>query len=151
MSSRLPERSDQRFRPHGWILPALLLSRTLPVVSVLLVVTGCMLMPGPRPPDDRDRITRNEILQTDALNAYQAIVALRPNWLHDRGATSILNPKSGRPHLYVDGSQVGPLDDLVLIQVTDIREVRFWSPGQAGARFGMGHPRGVIEVIRAQR
>lgn len=109
-----------------------------------------MLIPGPRDPDRRDRILRDEIMATDALNAYQAIVTLRPNWLHHRGATSILNPESGLPHLYVDGSAVGPLDDLLMIQVTDIEEVRFWRPGEAAARFGMGHPRGVIEVIRAQ-
>lgn len=122
----------------------------LSITFVVILSAGCLFTPEPSSPDQRDLITRHEIMETDALNAYQAIVVLRPNWLHDRGATSILNPESGLPHLYVDGSAVGALDELLMIQVTDIQEVRFWRPGEAAARFGMGHPRGIIEVIRAQ-
>lgn len=97
----------------------------LSITFVVILSAGCLFTPEPSSPDQRDLITRHEIMETDALNAYQAIVVLRPNWLHDRGATSILNPESGLPHLYVDGSAVGALDELLMIQVTDIQEVRF--------------------------
>jgi hypothetical protein len=33
------------------------------------------------------------------------------------------------------------------LTVSDTEEIRYWRPGQAAAKFGMGHPRGVIEVI----
>jgi hypothetical protein len=34
------------------------------------------------------------------------------------------------------------------MRVIDVTEVRYWTAGQASARFGMGHPRGVIEITR---
>ena len=30
----------------------------------------------------------------------------------------------------------------------DVTEVRYWDAGRAFAHFGMGHPRGVIEILR---
>jgi hypothetical protein len=34
------------------------------------------------------------------------------------------------------------------MHVLDVSEVRFWDAGQATVRFGNGHPRGVIELMR---
>jgi len=43
---------------------------------------------------------------------------------------------------------LGSADDLREMRVLDVTEVRYRESGPASARFGMGHPRGVIEVIR---
>jgi hypothetical protein len=42
-------------------------------------------------------------------------------------------------------SLLGKVEYLRQMRVLDVTEVRYWDPGQAWARFGMGHPRGVIE------
>jgi hypothetical protein len=46
------------------------------------------------------------------------------------------------------GTMLGKAEALRDVPVIDVAEVRYWDAGQAAARFGMGHPRGVIEITR---
>jgi hypothetical protein len=48
----------------------------------------------------------------------------------------------------MNGSMLGKGDYLKQVSLLDVSEVRYWDAAQASARFGMGHPRGVIEIIR---
>jgi hypothetical protein len=48
----------------------------------------------------------------------------------------------------MDGIQVGTLDYLKTLYVIDIAELRYYPAGTASARFGMGHQRGVIDIVR---
>jgi hypothetical protein len=48
----------------------------------------------------------------------------------------------------MNGTMVGNVDYLREVRLLDVSGVRFWNAGQAATRFGMGHPRGVIELIR---
>jgi hypothetical protein len=48
----------------------------------------------------------------------------------------------------MNGNFLGGADYLRQVHSLDVSEVRYWDAGQASARFGMGHPRGVIELIR---
>jgi hypothetical protein len=48
----------------------------------------------------------------------------------------------------MSGSMLGKAESLKEIGVIDVTEVRYWDAASASARFGMGHPRGVIEVSR---
>jgi hypothetical protein len=48
----------------------------------------------------------------------------------------------------MNGSLLGKADYLRDMRVLDVSVVRYWDAGQAATRFGMGHPRGVIEVTR---
>jgi hypothetical protein len=50
--------------------------------------------------------------------------------------------------VYMNGTHLGNADYLRQMRVLDVSEVRYWDAGQASARFGMGHPRGVIELTR---
>jgi len=43
---------------------------------------------------------------------------------------------------------LGKADALRQLVILDVAEVRYWDAAQASARFGMGHPRGVLEIIR---
>jgi hypothetical protein len=52
--------------------------------------------------------------------------------------------------VFVDGTLMGDLDFLRTVHVRDIEEIRFWTPGEASVRYGMGYPRGIIEVILAR-
>ncbi len=86
-------------------------------------------------------ITAEEIAQSSANNAYDAVRALRPSWFVARGA-------SGRAAIipYVDGIRLETLEDLRNIEADRIKECRFLDANDATTRYGTGHPAGAIEV-----
>lgn len=120
---------------------------TLFCCAAVFVATACATSGAGGDGSDRNRITRAQIEATDARNAYQAIERLRPNWLTSRGPTSVTDPTPTVPGVFRDGSHVGGLTYLEQVHVAEIGELRYWPPGEAAARFGMGYPRGVIEII----
>ena len=73
---------------------------------------------------------------------------LHPQWLKARGQTtgaSSLTPLL--PTVFLDGTRMGSIDLLGVYQVNDIEEIRYLDAAQAGIRYGMGYPRGIIEII----
>ena len=50
--------------------------------------------------------------------------------------------------VFMNGSMLGNADYLKELGILDVSEVRYWDAASASARFGMGHPRGVIEITR---
>lgn len=93
-------------------------------------------------------LTRSELVKTNSANLYDAIAKLRPEWLNSRGPTSATDATPTSPHVFMNGTQLGDVDYLRQVDVLDVSDVRYWDAGQASARFGMGHPRGVIELVR---
>jgi len=118
-------------------------------VLALAIVVGTACASGPRPAVARNenRINAAELAALSGEDAYQAVERLRPQWLRSRGPTSVTDPSPTLPNVFMHGTHVGGLDYLRQIHLNDIQELRYWPPGEASARFGMGHPRGVIEVI----
>jgi hypothetical protein len=93
-------------------------------------------------------LTQEQLAGTNSDNLYDAIEKLRPDWLTSRGPMSVSNPAPSVVSVYMNGTMLGKAAYLKEMRVLDVSEVRFWDAGQASARFGMGHPRGVIEVTR---
>lgn len=132
--------------------------KTSLVLTVAVVVmgatVGCATTEGPTASSQRDRVTGEELATTNASTVYEALERLRPDWLSGRGAVSMTDesgsqgdPATARPNVYMSGMRMGGLDYLRQVYVQDVELLRFWQPGEASARFGMGNPRGVIEVI----
>ena len=96
----------------------------------------------------RNRLTQEELAATNATTLYDAIVKLRPDWLTSRGPSSVTDPTPTSASVIMNGNLLGRVDYLRQMRVLDVTEVRYWEPGQASARFGMGHPRGVIEITQ---
>jgi len=94
------------------------------------------------------RLTRTQLEAANSNNLYDAIVKLRPEWLSSRGPTSITDATPTSVSVFMGGTMLGKADYLKQLTVVDVSEVRYWDPGQASARFGMGHPRGVLEILR---
>ena len=118
----------------------------------LLVLAACAAgSSSGSPASSRNSIQAPEILETEATNAYEAIAILRPTWLRSRGPTSVDDPTPRYPHVFVDGTFIGELDFLRRYLVRDVAEIRYLDPGRAASRYGMGHPRGIIEIISARR
>jgi hypothetical protein len=50
--------------------------------------------------------------------------------------------------VFMGNNYLGKADYLQQVRPGDVTEVKYWDSGSAAARFGMGHPRGVIELTR---
>lgn len=128
------------------------------VLALFLAITSTSMTTScasSRPADDaarperpsrpsRNVITREELTESAAADAYQAVQRLRPIWLH-RTAASLGAPADVL--IYVDGQRFGASGALSRISINSIREIRFHSPSDATQRWGTDHSGGVIEVI----
>ncbi len=121
-------------------------------LGLVLCLEGCASSAGGSTSTSRDTITREQIAETQAITAYDAIRTLHPRWLRARGQTaSAVNPTARTPTVYLDGTRMGGLDVLAVYQARDIFEIRYLDEGKAGIRYGMGFPRGIIEIISLRR
>jgi hypothetical protein len=94
------------------------------------------------------QLTQSELAAVNTDNLFDAIAKLRPEWLASRGATSVTDASPTSVDVYMNGSLLGKADYMRGVRLLDVSSVRYWDAGQASARFGMGHPRGVIEITR---
>ena len=119
------------------------------LVTVLLL-GGCSTSArsGNTGQNSRDILTHEQLAATNSGNLYDAIDKLRAEWLTSRGPTSVTDPTPTAVSVYMNGQMMGRAEALREVRVIDVTQVRFWPAGQAAARFGMGHPRGVIEIVR---
>lgn len=125
-------------------------ARILAVATAAALLGACAARGTPAQ-DDRGRgnvLTQAQLAATNSDNLYDAVVKLRPEWLTSRGPTSVSDPTPTAVSVYMNGTMLGRVDYLRDMRVLDVTEVRYWNAGQASARFGMGHPRGVIEITR---
>jgi hypothetical protein len=92
------------------------------------------------------QLTQTQLAAANADNLYDAVAKLHPEWLSSRGATSVTDSSPTGVDIYMNGSFLGKADYMRGVRLLDVSSVRYWDAGQASARFGMGHPRGVIEI-----
>lgn len=113
-------------------------------------LSGCVgaTSQGGAGPGNGTTLTQTALATTNANNLYDALVKLRPEWLSSRGATSVTDATPTGVDVYMNGTFLGKADYLRDVRLQDVTKVTYWNAGQAAARFGMGHPRGVIEIIR---
>jgi TonB-dependent Receptor Plug Domain len=120
---------------------------SLATALLTLTLSACITASQvPRPTQDQQLITQDEIAHTRAANAYDVIHSLRANFLSLRGETSLLATSSPYPTVYVDGMRYGGIDvlrDIPAMQIASIRLYRSWD---AMTRFGYGNMGGVIAI-----
>lgn len=123
------------------------------ILSLLLAfcLEGCAAA-GTGPGASRNIITRAQIEESQAITAYDVVRALHPQWLRARGQTvGLANATPVTPTVFMDGTRMGDVNVLNAYQVRDIEEIRYLDPGRAASRYGMGFPRGIIEIISLRR
>ena len=127
-------------------------NRGFAALALVLAVTlgGCASSgAGTRPRSGAGTtLSREQLAGANSDNLYDAITKLRPEWLTSRGPTSVTDATPNSPDVYMNGSMLGKADYLRQVRLLDVTEVKYWDAGAASARFGMGHPRGVIEITR---
>ena len=117
----------------------------------LVVVSACAAGTRTSAADrssSRDLITESELLGITAVNAFNAVQQLRPQWLRSRGASSLRTSEADLPVVYLDEMRFGDLTVLQNIPIAEIAEIRYISGPDATTRWGTGVSGGVIQVIR---
>src|SRR5688572_27893850 len=101
---------------------------------------------GDLPPSraDRREITRAQMLAGNYVTVYDAVIAMRSNWVRPRGPDSFSSPS--QVLVYLDGNRLGDVERLREFQPTLVATVRYLDAIAAQARWGVGHAAGVIEV-----
>ena len=121
------------------------------VIAAVLLVCACAksgTQPGAEPRGDRNLLTKEQLNASNQTDVYSAVERLRPEWLTSRGPTSVTDATPTVASVYMNGQLMGRAEFLRDLRIMDVTEIRFFAPGPAAAKFGMGHPRGVIEVTR---
>lgn len=93
---------------------------------------------------DRSIITRAEITERRYNNAFDAVEALRRNWLLARGPDSFQSPTTVQ--VYLDQMRLGGIDQLKTIQTSQVSSIRYYDGISATARWGLDHGAGAIVV-----
>jgi hypothetical protein len=128
----------------------------LGMFATTLLLAACAVSPpqgagGPRPSKDasdgsRDRtvLTQSQFGAHQFNTAFDAIEALRSNWLKTRGPDSFQTPSQVR--VYLDNVSLGDTATLRTIAINTIVYIRYFDGVQATARWGLDHGAGVIYV-----
>jgi hypothetical protein len=118
-----------------------------PLVLAALALSAACAARRERPPArrlDRSVITREQMLDGHFASVYDAVAALRSNWLRPHGPDSFVLPSV--VWVYVDGARIGEVDALQSIQPRLVNTVRFYDGPSATSRWGVDNGAGVIHV-----
>jgi hypothetical protein len=124
----------------------------IPLVALLLVAAWPFPVEGSASGDSRV-ITGEELERCWAKTPLEAVVALRPLWLSNRGVSGLFDPfgpvvtKLTGMAVYVDGIRRGGIGELQLIPMPTVQEIHRMSAEDAVLRYGADLPFGTIEVI----
>ena len=129
-----------------------------PVLLVLAAAALACAPPAGTSSSGRDPnvISRQELEASVAVNAYDAIMNLRPTFLRSRGTNTFDAAATTLPDVYVDGQRFGNITNLKSMTLDDssascytadnIAEIRLLRASDATNKYGTNHTTGVIEV-----
>jgi hypothetical protein len=100
-----------------------------------------------KPRRDPNLITAEELAAKSAQTLYDAVRALRPQWMMRGRPTALMPQNEGQLVVYVDGTRFGSIESLRQLVPSVATAVRYYSPSDAEAHFGPGHLNGAIQVI----
>jgi hypothetical protein len=93
---------------------------------------------------DRNMITKEQLTKNHYSTVYDAVEALRANWLQTRGTDSFQSPSQVK--VYLDNAMYGGVESMRNISATTISFIRWFDGVSASARWGLDHGAGVIFV-----
>lgn len=93
---------------------------------------------------DRSVLSREEVLEGRFTSAWDAVDALRRDWLHVRGTNTFTHPSEIQ--VYLDGIRLGTVGSLRDIPASGVESIKRYNGMDASARWGLDHGQGVIYV-----
>lgn len=122
-------------------------SRWIVAVGPVLVISCTAARVVPSSAYDARTITEQEIVKSNAINAYEAIQRLRSNFLSYRGETSFYASRAKlMPTVYVDDQRYGEITTLESIPAGQVASIRLYRAWEATTKYGTGNTGGVIAV-----
>lgn len=115
----------------------------LPLV-LLVLLTACATAGTSGTRRDHKVIERDELVESNQMNALDLIRSARPHWLRPRGVASMTNDPEIM--IYLDGVRAGGPEVLAEMPLINIETIRFYDAREAQFRFGVGHLHGAIEI-----
>jgi|SRR4051812_35321511 hypothetical protein len=91
-------------------------------------------------------VTEDELADLGDRSAYEALLEVRPSFLHSRDTPTSRSPMPVPVDVFVDGGRTEGLDALKRIRASTVKEMRFYEPQDANTKFGTGHNGGLIAV-----
>ena len=114
--------------------------RRLPVL-LLAAALGCQNVHEVAP-RDAERLTQAQMREGHFTNVYDAVAALRSQWLTVRGTDSFGD--TSQVWVYFDQTRLGGVDELRNVTVNSVAWARHYNGVDATMRWGVGHSAGVI-------
>ncbi len=101
---------------------------------------------------DRSVLTTEELRANHDQFLYDIVQRMRPEWLREHGATSIAKGLAGSQNadlvqVYVGQVRLGGPGVLERLETSAATSLKYYTPAEAQARFGPGHPNGAIQVL----
>lgn len=142
----LARRATRQHRVSQYLLSLATLAAVATMAACASASGGGSSSSSPRM--DAYVITAAEIANVGATDAYEAVQKLRPNFMRERGQTSLSDPGSTdvTPNVYLNDTKVGDISALKDIPTDNIVTIKYWNDKEAQARFGVGNVSGVIQV-----
>lgn len=92
-------------------------------------------------------VTQADLVNVSDRSVYDALQQLRPTFLRSRDVQTTSHQEVTPVAVFVDGGRTEGLDILRTIRSSNVKELRFYEPAEANAKFGTGHNGGLIEVV----
>ena len=99
---------------------------------------------GTKTSTDRSVIARDEMDRGHYATVYDAVSALRRNWLQPRGADSFNNPSQVK--VYLDNIMLGGTETLKNLVPMSVTSIKYYDGIAATTRWGIDHGAGAIVV-----
>jgi hypothetical protein len=114
--------------------------------AIAALTIGCSSNPAPasRARFDSSLITRQQILDGQFTNAFDAVKTLRGSWLNTVRPESFRYPAVIQ--VYLDGVRLGDPSSLSTVQTLPIQYIRYYNAQDASARWGIDHGAGAIYI-----
>ena len=116
------------------------------LVAWFALASGCAVHSTAREKQKSDRniLTQAQLTENRFTSVYDAVEALRGNWLRTRGSDSFRSPSQVR--VYLDNTLLGGVHSLREIIPSTVTFIRYFDGIAATGRWGIDHGAGVIFV-----
>ena len=102
---------------------------------------------GKGTPSASNVISRTELDAAGSATVYDAVLRLHPNFLRNRGPTSVVNSSARTVAVvFVNETEYGEIESLQRFLASRVEEVRYYSGPEATTKFGSSYGSGVIAL-----
>ena len=119
------------------------------LASAVLLSAGCASSgaSATSPTTARYVVTQADLTNVGDRSVFEALQQVRPTFLRSRDVQTSSHQEVTPVAVFVDGGRTEGLDVLRTIRASTVKELRFYEPAEANAKFGTGHNGGLIEVV----